>query len=132
MKITSKSIIEELLSIPEQISMIENRLYQHKTSIDNYKSKMSIIELNAKDTINTATTKDGKKLYPNDDARKTALNLYLAEDTKYNSYIEEIKKTESLINSDQIEIGLLNNKQRNIKSILDYLKSDKSIEEVLS
>jgi len=118
-----EKLIEELQSIPSQVKELKLQIMglnniKHQTS-----ERLNEIEMKHKDTINRETTKDGKKLYSNDDARRTALALFLKEDTEYTKLSSDNKKIDSEIHTNLIEINFLEDIQKNNRYILGYLSS---------
>lgn len=121
---TLKTLAEELLSLPTELRDLQIAISNHQTSIDSAQRQISILELDLKSKINDATDPEtGKKLYSNEDARKTALIKAASEDLEILSIKEKIQDLNYLLNLNKFEFEYHSNRQRNIRSILAFFSN---------
>jgi GTP1/Obg family GTP-binding protein len=121
---TLKNLAEELLSLPAELRDLQIAISNHQTSIDSAQRQISILESDLKSKINDATDQEtGKKLYPNEDARKTALIKAASEDLEILSIKEKIQDLSHLLNVNKFEFEYHSNRQRNIRSILAFFSN---------
>jgi len=127
----SKTIIEDLLGLPNEIKYNEKNNFDLKQKMNELQGKKNNVVTAHKHDINISVDSKGKSIYTNDKMRDAELGMRLLEDVDYIKFDNEIKKMDTELYSNNSHIHFLEDKQRNIRSILNYLKSNKSIEELL-
>jgi hypothetical protein len=105
---------QELMEIPSKIKSHQILLSRELGNIE------SGLKLEISNAVDLET---GKKLYSNDDARKSALVEHLSASAEYSDLKEKMDTLNRSINELRIEIEYLSNHQRNIRAVFSFLET---------
>jgi predicted nucleic acid-binding Zn-ribbon protein len=115
---------QELMEIPSQIKSNQFLLLDLNQELDQISREIGNIESGLKLEISNAVDLEtGKKLYSNDDARKSALVEHLSASAEYSDLKEKMDTLNRRINEIKIEIEYLSNHQRNIRAVFAFLET---------
>jgi predicted nucleic acid-binding Zn-ribbon protein len=115
---------QELMDIPSQIKSNQFLLLDLNQELDQISREIGNIESGLKLEISNAVDLEtGKKLYSNDDARKSALVEHLSASAEYSDLKEKMDTLNRRINEIKIEIEYLSNHQRNIRAVFAFLET---------
>lgn len=125
MSISLVSSLEELtqglMSIPEEIKSIQIQILDLNEDLQQKSDAISRLESSLKSEINSAVGVDGKKLYPNAEARDAAFVEKSADHRDLSTMKEDHSSVQRKIQELRIESEMLSNKQRNIRSVFEVL-----------
>ena len=116
-----EQLIEELMGLPEAISIIELDILDKNKKLQEINDLILDKEAEIKSNINAAQDDSGKKLYSNDQARQLAFISDCKDDTVLSALYLNRTKIQNSISSSKIAIEKFSNHQRNIRAVIDHI-----------
>ena len=113
-------LLNRLYEIPQLIAHEQKDLLSKNRDFQEISNKILIVESGIRAQIAVAADSSGKKLYSNDDARKTAFIEHCQENLELSNLISDKTKISESMDLIKIDIELLSNEQRNIRTILSF------------
>ena len=114
------ALAERLITLPVEISEAQTSVLEATINAQEVQNEITQTEANLKQEIASEIYGDGKKVYPNDDARKAAFIERVANEPALVSLHDEFNALQRSIQVEKILIEQLSNEQRNIRALLFF------------
>lgn len=119
----TQTMLNELLSIPNDISEIQKKLIGKTLALEEINEAISNMEGSIKYDISTEVDESGKKKFSNQDLRDAEFNSRVENHTELNEFYENKKDIQYEINDLKIKFEYLSNRQRNLRTIINFLSN---------
>lgn len=114
----------DLLNIPGKISDLRKGILKKSTEMSLVESDIIVREAEIRKGISESTNEDGKKLYTNEEARKTEFIERSLSDDTYLNLKNQLKEMQDELEGEKIDIEKLNSQQRNYRTILGFFSKE--------
>jgi hypothetical protein len=121
MKERIEEFSEKLLSLPEEILLIQAGILELNDDLHAIANQIIQRESEIKAEINAATDENGKKLYSNEESRKLAFITDSSGDATLISLYENRNEIDKTIQQSRNGAEALSNLQRNLRSIMGVM-----------
>jgi hypothetical protein len=116
---------EGIAKLPTAIKDQEIILLNISQSLDKIRKDKKTCELDATASVSNATDPNGKKIYPNAEAREVAFHYQLSGQEKYRELLDEERRKDEQRAFSIIEIDYLKREFKSIELLLKALEIEK-------